>query len=86
MGGGMANAISLRKFLMDKGVNLKGVWVNAIVTLKNNNFEIEKRPKRYNILSPSKIPKFILNHKSNVNINILKESALIIEPYGRDFI
>ena len=82
----MANSISLRKFLIDNGINMDGVWVNSIVTLLNNNFKIEQKPTRYKVLSPSKIPEFILNHNSqiNININILKESAILIGSYCKE--
>lgn len=38
----IANAMSLRKFLIDNGVNMDGVWVSSIVTLLDKNFKIEK--------------------------------------------
>ncbi|WP_429223489.1 nuclease-related domain-containing protein [Methanobacterium oryzae] len=77
----MNNAISLRKFLMENGVNMNDVWVNSIVTLSDNNFKIEKKPRNYNILSPSTIPQYILNSDRCVDIDVLKEAALLIEPY-----
>jgi hypothetical protein len=77
----MANAMSLRQFLIDNGVNMDGVWVNSIVTLLNNNFKIEKKPQHYNVLFPSTIPQFILNSNKKVDVNILKEAALLVEPY-----
>jgi hypothetical protein len=72
----MANAMSLRKFLIDNGVNMEGVWVNSIVTLLNNNFKIEQKPRHYNVLFPSTIPQFILNSNRNVDVDFLKEVAI----------
>jgi len=80
----MANAISLRNFLIDNGVNMDGVWVNSIVTLLNNNFKIEQKPKRYNVLSPPNIPEFILNHNRKIDINIIKEVAYLIGPHSKE--
>ena len=77
----MRNAISLKRFLTDNKVNMDGVWIDSIVTLLNNNFKIVKRPRGYTVLFPSTIPEFIRNSKKKVDINILKEAALLIEPY-----
>ena len=77
----MANSISLKKFLEDNGVNMDGVWISSIVTLIDNNFKIEQKPKYYNVLFPSTIPQFILNSNRKNDMNILKQAALLIEPY-----
>lgn len=77
----MANAMSLKKFLVDNGINMDDVWVNSIVTLINKNFKIEQKPQHYNVLFPSTIPQFILNSNRKVGVDILKEAALLIEPY-----
>ena len=77
----MANSMSLKKFLEDNGVNMDGVWISSIVTLIDNNFKIEQKPKYYNVLFPSTIPQFILNSNRKIDMNILKEVALLIEPY-----
>lgn len=77
----MANSMSLKKFLEDNGVNMDGVWISSIVTLIDNNFKIEQKPKYYNILFPSTIPQFILNSNRKIDTTILKEVALLIEPY-----
>lgn len=77
----MANSMSLKKFLEDNGVNIDGVWISSIVTLVNNNFKIEQKPKYYNVLFPSTIPQFILNSNRKMDMDILKEAALLIEPY-----
>ena len=77
----MANSMSLKKFLEDNGVNMDGVWISSIVTLIDNNFKIEQKPKYYNVLFPSTIPQFILNSNRKIDMNILKEAALLIEPY-----
>ena len=75
------NAMSLRKFLINKGINMDGVWVSSIVTLLDKNFKIERKPKNYNVLFPSTIPEFILNSNRKVDINVLKGAAMLIEPY-----
>ena len=77
----MANSMSLKKFLEDNGVNMDGVWISSIVTLIDNNFKIEQKPQYYNVLFPSTIPQFILNSNRKIDMNILKEVALLIEPY-----
>ncbi|OEC84383.1 MULTISPECIES: nuclease-related domain-containing protein [Methanobacterium] len=77
----MSNSMSLRKFLEDNGMDMGGVWINSIVTLINRNFKIEQIPQHYNVLFPSTIPQFILNSKRNIDRDILKEAALLIEPY-----
>lgn len=77
----MTNSLSLKKFLVDNGVNMDGIWVNSIVTLINNNFRIEQKPKHYTVLFPSTIPQFILNSNRKIDMNILKEVALLIELY-----
>jgi len=77
----MANSMSLKKFLEDNGVNMDGVWISSIVTLIDNNFKIEQKPKYYNVLFPSTIPQFILNSKRNIDRDILKEATLLIKPY-----
>ncbi len=76
----MVNSISLKKFLADNGINMGGVWINSIVTLINNNFKIEQKPQRYNVLFPSTIPQFILNSNRKIDVDVLKEMALLIEP------
>ena len=75
------NAISLRNFLVDNNIKMDGVWIDSIVTLLNNNFKIEKRPKDYNVLFPSTIPQFIQNSRGNIDINILNKAIVLIEPY-----
>ncbi|MCZ3367334.1 MULTISPECIES: nuclease-related domain-containing protein [Methanobacterium] len=77
----MANSLSLKKFLEDNGVNINCVWINSIVTLIDNNFKIEQKPEYYNVLFPSTIPQFILNSNRKIDMNILKEVVLLIEPY-----
>ena len=77
----MANSMSLKKFLEDNGVNMDGVWISSIVTIIDNNFKIEQKPKYYHVLFPSTIPQFILNSNGKIDMNILKEVALLIEPY-----
>jgi hypothetical protein len=77
----MANSMSLRKFLVDNGINMDGIWVNSIVTLINNNFKIEQKPQYYHVLFPSTIPQFILNSNRKIDVDILKEAALLIEPF-----
>lgn len=77
----MANSISLKKFLEDNGVNMDNLWIGSIVTLVNNNFKIEQNPKYYNVLFSSTIPQFILNSNGKIDMNILKEVVLLIEPY-----
>ena len=77
----MANSMSLKKFLEDNGVNIGEVWINSIVTLIDNNFKIEQKPKYYNVLFPSNIPQFILNSNRKIDMDILKEAVLLIEPY-----
>ena len=77
----MRNAMSLRNFLTDNKVNMNGVRINSIVTLINNNFDIEKKPIDYTVLFPSTIPRFIQNSTRKIDINILKEAAILIEPY-----
>ena len=77
----MAGSMSLRKFLEDNGINMEGVWINSIVTLINKNFKIEQKPQHYTILFPSTLTQFILNSKGKIDMNILKEAALLIEPY-----
>lgn len=77
----MANSMSLKKFLEDNGVDMDGIWISSIVTLIDNNFKIEQKPKYYNVLFPSTIPQFILNSNRKIDMNILKDAALLIEPY-----
>jgi hypothetical protein len=77
----MRNAMSLRNFLVDNNINMDGVWIDSIVTLVKNNFKIEKKPKNYNILFPSTIPRFIENSRRNIDVNILNEAIVLIEPY-----
>ena len=77
----IANSMSLKKFLEDNGVNMDSIWISSIVTLIDNNFKIEQKPKYYNVLFPSTIPQFILNSNEKIDMNILKEMALLIEPY-----
>lgn len=77
----MNNAISLRKFLSSKGIKMEDVWVHSIVTLPDNNFKIKKKPRNYNVLLPSTIPQFILNSNRSIDVDILKETILLIESY-----
>lgn len=77
----MNNSISLRKFLSSKGVKIEDVWVHSIVTLLDNNFKIEEKPRNYNVLFPSTIPQFILNSNRNVDVDIIRDVAVLIEPY-----
>ncbi|WP_052374199.1 nuclease-related domain-containing protein [Methanobacterium sp. SMA-27] len=83
----ISNVVSLKKFLIDKDINMDKVWVNGIVTLLNNNFKIEQKPKYYNILFPSTIPEFILNYNkksAKMDITILKEVAYLIGPHSKE--
>lgn len=78
----MRNTMSLKRFLVTNKINMKGVWINPIVTLVNDNFEIAVKPEYYNILSPSAIPKFIVNKKKPRDPTILQMVINIIEPYS----
>ena len=77
------NARSLRKFLIDNDINLEGIKIDSIVTLVNNNFKIERRPTNYNVLYPAYITDFIQLSNRKIPFNILKEAALLIEPYSK---
>ncbi len=79
----ITNSMSLRKFLMDNNLNMKGVWIDSIVTLINKNFKIAQKPRYYKVLFPSTIPKFIQNSNRKIDNNILKEAILLIEPYSK---
>lgn len=78
----ITNAMSLRKYLIDNDVNMDGVWVNPIVTLLNNNFEFQRRPKYYEVLDPSQLPISIINIQKTIDQDTLKKAALLVEPYG----
>jgi len=80
----MRNAMSLKRFLETNKINMKGVWIDPIVTLVNNNFEIAEKPEYYNILSASAIPKFIVNKKNHTDTSILQRTIDIIEPYSNE--
>ncbi|MTK13072.1 MAG: NERD domain-containing protein [Clostridiaceae bacterium] len=75
------NAISLKKFLEKNNIKMYGVWIDPIVTLVNENFEINKNPKYYEVLPPRAIPKYILNKRNDVDINILQSAIDLLEPY-----
>ncbi|ADZ09735.1 NERD domain protein [Methanobacterium lacus] len=77
----MRNAMSLKRFMATNNINMKGVWIDPIVTLVNNNFEIIEKPEYYNVLSPSAIPKFIVNKKNHTAPSILQRTIDLIEPY-----
>ncbi|UTB32362.1 MAG: NERD domain-containing protein [Methanobacterium sp. ERen5] len=80
----MRNAMSLKKFLATNKINMKGVWIDPIVTLVNNNFEIAEKPEYYNVLSPLAIPKFIVNKKNHRDPTILQGAIDLIEPYSNE--
>lgn len=77
------NSISLKNFLTENGINLGVIRINAIVTLVNKNFKIEKEPKNYKVLFPETIPQYILNSKKKVNIKIIEEAADLISSYAQ---
>ena len=76
----LRNVMSLKKFLIRNNINMKGVWIEPIVTLVNENFEIQEIPK-YEVLYPSTIPKYILSRKNRVNSQLLQGAIDLIEPY-----
>lgn len=76
------NSMSLRKFLIDNNIRMDNVYIDSIVTLVNNNFRIERRPTNYTVLYPAYITDFIQLSNRKIDINILKEAALLIEPYS----
>jgi hypothetical protein len=80
----MRNVFSMKKFLESNKIKMYGVWVDPIVTLVNNNFEIAEKPEYYNVLSPSAIPKFIVNKKNHVDPSILQGAIDLIEPYSNE--
>ena len=77
----IANVMSLKKFFINNEVSMVGVSINAIVTLVDNNFKIEQKPEHYKVLFPQTIPQFIQNSNRKIDHNILKDAALLIEPY-----
>lgn len=77
----MRNVMSLKKFLEKNNVNMYGVWIDPIVTLVNNNFKINEKPKNYKVLYPSAIPEYIINTKNNADLKILQSAIDLIEPY-----
>ena len=79
----ITNSMSLRNFFIDNNVNMEGVWIDSIVTLINNNFKIKQKPRHYNVLSPSIIPKFIQNSNKKIDNNTLKKTVLLIKPYSK---
>ena len=78
----LANAMSLRRFLVNNGIEMDRVWIQSIVTLVNKNFKIEEKTRHYKVLYPENIPKFIQNSNRYIDNNILKETALLIESYS----
>jgi hypothetical protein len=79
-----ANVMILLDYLNSNGVNTENLWINSIVAFTNPNLIIEERPKHYDILSPSKIPEFIISRKKTLNKETLKKAVNLIEPYTRD--
>lgn len=77
----LANSMSLRKFLINNGIDMDGVWIQSIVTLVNKNFKIEEKTRQYTVLFPETIPRFIQNSNRKIDNNILKKTALLIESY-----
>jgi len=75
------NAMSLKNFFIANGVKMDGVWVSSIVTLVDNNFKIEQKPQKYNVLFPATIPEFIQNSNRRIDFNLLKDAIFLIEPY-----
>lgn len=75
----LANSISLRKFLIDNGINMDGIWIQSIVTLVNKNFKIVEKTKHYTILFPETIPGFIKNSNKKIDNDILKQTSLLIK-------
>ena len=75
------NAIALRNFLKSEGINIKNLWIEAIVTLVNENVIIKKEPRNYKILNPPEIPDFILNNKVNIDQDLLTKTIELIMPY-----
>ena len=78
----LANAMSLRRFLINNGIDMEGIWIQSIVTLVNRNFKIEEKTRHYKVLYPETVSKFIQNSNRYIDNNILKEIALLIESYS----
>ena len=78
----LTNAISLRSLLISNGIDMDGVWIQSIVTLVNKNFKIQEKTRHYKVLYPETIPKFIQNSNRNIDNNIIKKIALLIESYS----
>jgi len=80
----MRNVISLKKFLENNKINMNHVWIEPIVTLVNENFELQDKPKYYSVLNPRAIPKYILKRKNKFNLKILQGAIDLIEPYSNE--
>lgn len=73
------NALDLGKFLNKKLG--KKVWVNAVVTLLNNDFKVIKEPKYYSVLGADELTQFILNY----NKKIPKETINAVLNFMQDY-
>lgn len=73
-----SNSMALRDYLARNGLNMDNVWINSIVAF-NGNLKINKKPKYYDILRPSKVSSFILSRNKKLNDNILKKAAYLID-------
>lgn len=78
----LGNSMALREFLLSERVNMQDLWINSIVTLLKNNFEIKTTPRNYDILIPSKIPQFIRTKKDTISKYTINDIADKLSYYN----
>ncbi len=78
----LGNSMALKEFLLSEGVNMQDLWINSIVTLLKNNFEIRTAPRNYDILLPSKIPQFIRTRKDKISMYAVNDIADKLSYYN----
>lgn len=73
------NSIHLKKYLSYNGVRTFDLWINSIVAMTQYNITIQRKPKNYEILRSSDIPRFIINRKEKLDPKTLKKTLNLLD-------
>lgn len=78
------NVKDLKKFLKNKNISFNELLICGIVAFINYDFCVVKKPQKYQLLMPDKVPGFILNSRGAMDRKLINRIALLLESYSTD--
>lgn len=80
------NSLDLSKLLLSKDIVKRKIWVNAVVSLLCDGFDVVKTPNNYSVMHPEDIPNFIIKYKDKLDNETIINTVNFIQEYTTDIL